>query len=153
MSLKTRVSDDMKTALLGGDRRVGGILRDLKAAFLNEEVSLGVRDTGLSDDQAEQVVAIEVKKRKESIRLYQENGREELAKDEIEEVEVLLQYLPKQLSENEIKTEVEQVCAELNVDSMKDMGRVIGGVKSKLGNSADGAAVARIVKEVLQAKS
>lgn len=140
----------MKAALLGGDRFAADVLRGLKAAFLNEEVAQNKRDEGLAEDEYEKIVAREVKKRAESIKLYEENSRPELAEDEKNETAVLVKYLPKQLSEDEIVTVIEQVIAETNASGMQAMGMVIKTVKEKLGNSADGATVARIVKEKLQ---
>lgn len=149
MALKERIADEMKAALLGGDRFVGETLRNLKAAILNEEVAQNKRDTGLGDEEIEKVIAREVKKRDESARLYRENNRPELAEPEEKEAEVLKQYLPQQLSDGEIRTAVVKKLEELGVSGMAVMGQVIGAVKQQLGNAADGATVARIVKEEL----
>lgn len=149
MALKEQINADMKAALLGGNRFEGEVLRNLKAAILNEEVSGGKRETGLSDEDIEKVIAREVKKRQESIRLYEENGREELAETEQREAAVLEQYLPEQLSEDDIRSEVTKVISGMGEVSMQQMGQVIGMVKGKLGSSADGALIAKIVKEQL----
>ena len=139
----------MKAALLGGDRFVGDVLRNLKAAVLDEEVKQNKRDTGLGDDEIEKVIAREVKKRHESMTVYEQNGRAELAETERKEAEVLARYLPEQLGEGEIRVVVEQKVAELDASGPQAMGQVIGAVKQQLGTSADGATVARIVKETL----
>lgn len=149
MALKERIADEMKAALLGGDRFVGETLRNLKAAILNEEVATGTRDSGLSDEAIEKVIAREVKKRTESAKLYRDNGRTDLAEPEEREIEVLQRYLPAQLSEDEIRTAVTAKVKELGVSGPADMGKVIGAVKAELGNAADGATIARIVKEVI----
>src|SRR6185437_943780 len=109
MALKQRISDDLKAALLGGDRFVVDTLRGLKAAILNEEVSQGKRDEGLSDGEIEQIVAKEVKKRNESATLYENAQRAELAESERKEASILSAYLPQQLSEDEIRQVVEDV--------------------------------------------
>jgi len=140
----------MKAALLGGDRFVGDTLRNLKAAILNEEVAQGKRDTGLSDEEVEKVIAREVKKRNESVAVYETNGRPELAETERKEAEVLARYLPEQLSEDELREIVAAKIKELGVTDAKAMGQVIGAVKQQVGNSADGALLARVVKESLQ---
>lgn len=150
MALSQKIQDDMKAALLGGNRFEGDVLRNLKAAILNEEVATGKRDEGLSDTEVEKIIAREVKKRAESIKLYEENGRPELAEDEKKEVAVLSTYLPEQLSEDEIREIAKLVIAEMDNVGPSMMGQVIGGVKAKAGNSADGATVARVVKELLQ---
>ena len=148
-ALKARITDEMKAALLGGNRFRGDVLRNVKAAILNEEVSLGKRDEGLDDAEVEKVLAREVKKRVESAELYRSNGRAELAEPEEQEAEILREFLPEQLSEAEVVTIVEDVVASMNDVSMQKMGQVIGVVKQKVGNAANGALVAKIVKEKL----
>ena len=149
MALKQRINDEMKAALLGGDRFVGETLRNLKAAILNEEVATGKRDEGLSDEEIEKVIVREVKKRAESARLYRDNDRAELAEPEEKEADVLKAYLPQQLSEDEIREVVKVKIAETGASGPAAMGQVIGAVKQAAGNAADGAMIARIVKEEL----
>ena len=139
----------MKAALLGGDRFVGEVLRNLKAAILNEEVSQGKREEGLSDAETEKVIAREVKKRVESANLYEQNGRPELAENERKESEILGRYLPEQLDEDKLREIVEAKIAAIGADGPQAMGQVIGAVKQKVGNTADGALIAKIVKESL----
>lgn len=149
MALKQRITDDLKAALLGGDRFVGETLRNLKAAILNEEVAQNKRDEGLDEATVEQIIAREVKKRNESIKLYTQGGRADLAENEQKEIDVISGYLPEQLGEDQVKAIVEAAIAQLGAAGMADMGKVIGVVKSKVGNTADGALVARLVKEAL----
>ncbi len=152
MALKEQLQSDLKAALLSrdsGNRFVSDTLRDLKAAILNEEVAKGKREEGLSDTEIEQVIAREVKKRRESIVLYEQNGRGELADAEKKELEVLEKYLPAQLSEAEVTAAVQDAIAQLGASGPQMMGQVIGAVKAKVGNTADGAVIARIVKEQL----
>ena len=149
MALMQRLQDDTKAALLSGDRFVAETLRNLKAAILNEEVAQGKRDTGLADGDIEKVVAREVKKRNESATLYEQNDRAEQAADERREAEILSRYLPQQLSEAEIKAVVDAKVAKLGATDAKMMGQVIGAVKQEVGNTADGALVAKLVKEAL----
>lgn len=150
MALSQKIQDDMKAALLSGNRFEGDVLRNLKAAILNEEVATGKREQGLDDAEVERIIAREVKKRNESIKLYEENGRPELAEDEKKEIAVLSTYLPKQLGEDEIREIAKLVIEEIDNVGPSMMGQVIGGVKAKAGNAADGATVARVVKELLQ---
>lgn len=150
MALKEQITAEMKAALLGGDRFVGDTLRNLKAAILNEEVATGKRDEGLSDADIETVIAREVKKRHESSRLYRDNNRPELAEPEELEAAILQKYLPEQLSESELVDLVKAKIQELNVAGPQAMGQVMGAIKGELGNKADGALLARLVKEQLQ---
>lgn len=149
MTLKQRIDNDIKAALLGGNRFGADILRNLKAAILNEEVAQQKRDEGLSDGDVEQVIAREVKKRNESIKLYVQGGRQELADAEQAEIDVLAPYLPVQLSEAEIQALIDEAITTTGAASPADMGKVIGAVKAKAGTSADGALVARLVKTTL----
>jgi hypothetical protein len=150
MALKERINADLKEALLGGDKFKGETLRGLKAALLNEEVAQGKRDEGLDDTAIEQIVAREVKKRNESAELYEQNGRPESAADERREIEILNKYLPAQLSEDELRAIVEATIKQLGANGPGDMGKVIGVVKSKVGNTASGALIADLVKQTLK---
>ena len=149
MALKAQLDNDIKAALLGGDRFRGDVLRNLKAAILNEEVAKGLREQGLDDASIEQLIAREVKKRVDSAQQYEAAGRTELAETEKNEIAILEVYLPEQLSEEDIKKTVDETIAALGVSGTQAMGQVMGAVKGKLGNSADGATVARLVKEAL----
>lgn len=149
MALKEQIQNDLKAALLGGDRFKGETLRGLKAAILNEEVAQNKRDEGLDDATIEKIIAREVKKRNESATLYEDNGRPESAADERHEAEILSAYLPQQLSEAEIQQLVDVTIEEMGATGMQSMGMVIGAVKQKVGNTADGATVARLVKQAL----
>lgn len=149
MALKSQIDNDVKAALLGGDRFRADVLRGLKAVILNEEVAKGKRDEGLDDATIEQLIAREVKKRLDSVQQYTAAGRPELAEAEQAEAKVLEAYLPEQLSEEDIKKVVDETVAALGVSGPQAMGQVIGAVKGKLGNAADGATVARLVKEAL----
>ena len=150
MSLAETIQNDLKAALLGGDRFKGEVLRNLKAAILSEEVAQNKREEGLTDAEIEKIIAKEVKKRAESIKLYEANGRAELAEAEKLESGILEEYLPSQLSESEVSRIVEQTIEEMGAVGMQSMGLVIKAVKDKVGNTADGALVARLVKEQLQ---
>lgn len=149
MALKDKINDDLKTALLGGDRFTGEVLRGLKAVILNEEVAQNKRDEGLDDATIEKLFAREVKKRNESAIIYDGAGRPELATNEHAEAAVISVYLPKQLTESEIAAVVSRIISELGVSDPSAMGQVIGAVKKELGNTADGAVIAKIVKSKL----
>ncbi len=149
MSLKDQINNDLKAALLGGDHFAAETLRSIKAVILNEEVAQNKREEGLSDEVIEQLLAREVKKRNESAEIYIGAGRPELADKEKAEVEIYCNYLPKQLDEDEIRTVVARIISELGVSGAGAMGQVIGAVKKELGSSADGAVIAKLVKESL----
>lgn len=146
MSLKNVIESDIKTALLSGNRFEAEVLKNFKAAILNEEVAKGKRETGLEDNEVEQLVAREIKKRAESAELYAKANRQELVDNEKAESKVLEKYLPAQATEDEIKQAIEEIKQQTGADNM---GQIIGAVKAKFGNSADGGTVARLVKESL----
>lgn len=149
MSLKSTIDNDLKAALLGGDRFVAEVLRGLKAVILDEEVKLGKRDEGLDDESIEKLIVREVKKRQDSATQYEAAGRPELVEAEKAESKVIEAYLPEQLSEDDIKKTINETIAAMGVSGPAAMGQVIGAVKGKLGTSADGATIARLVKESL----
>lgn len=145
MNLKDKINNDIKTALLGGNRFEAEVLKNLKAAILNEEVAKNKRDVGLEDSEIEQLISREIKKRSESAEVYKSAGRPELAENELSESEVLSSYMPEQVSESDIKKAIE----EAKASGLDNTGQIIGAVKTKFGSSADGATVARLVKESL----
>jgi uncharacterized protein YqeY len=144
MNLKEKITADLKTAMLARDAFATNVLRGLKASILNEEVSQNKRDEGLKDDEIEKILTREVKKRKEAASLLDE----ERAEIELKEAEIIQKYLPEMMSEEEIRTVVKNKISELNAD-IKQMGAVIGSLKSQFGASVDGALLAKIVKEEL----
>lgn len=148
--LKDRIQADLKAAMLARDTLRTQTLQGLKAAILNEEVAKKIREEGLDDAAIEQLVAREVKKRDEAAGLFEQGGNQDSAAKERTEKEILSAYLPEQLSEHEIAKLVDEVISEVNPSGPQDMGRVIGAVKARAGNTADGATVARLVKEKLQ---
>lgn len=149
MALKSQIEADLKTALLGGDRFSAEVLRGLKAVILDEEVKQGKRDEGLDDETIEKLIVREVKKRQDSATQYEAAGRPELVEAERNESKVIEGYLPEQISEDEIKKTIDETIAAMGVSGPAVMGQVIGAVKGKLGNAADGGTIARLVKESL----
>ena len=143
--LKEQINADLKTAMLARNAFETTVLRGLKASILDEEVKLGKRGEGLNDTEIETLVAREVKKRKEAASLLDE----ERAENELKEAEILSKYLPEMASEDEIRASVKAEIAEMGEVSIKQMGAIIGKMKAKFGNSADGAVLAKIVKEEL----
>lgn len=149
MALKDKINHDLKAALLDGDRLTSEVIRGLKATIHNEEVAQGKRDEDLDDGAIEQLIVKEVKKRNESANIYDSAKRPELAKKERVEAAVLSGYLPEQLNEGQINDVINRVIGNLGVSDFSAMGQVIGVVKNELGNTADGAIIAKLVKKAL----
>ena len=143
--LKEQINTDLKTAMLARNAFETTVLRGLKASILDEEVKLGKREEGLNDTEIETLVAREVKKRKEAANLLDA----ERAENELKEAEILSKYLPEMASEEEIRAAVKDEISTMGEVSIRQMGTIIGKMKAKFGNSADGAVLARIVKEEL----
>ena len=143
--LKEQINADLKTATLARNTFENTVLRGLKASILDEEVKLGKREEGLNNNEIETLVAREVKKRKEAASLLDE----ERAENELKEAEILSRYLPEMASEDEIRAAVKSEISAIGEASIKQMGAIIGKMKTKFGNSADGAVLAKIVKEEL----
>lgn len=149
--LERRLDDDIKTALLAGDKQLATTLRGLKSVLLNVKVATGKRDSGLTDDEVLPILAKQAKQRQESADMYAQGGSPDRAEAELAEKAIIESYLPKQLAEDEIKIMVAEVIASSGASDMSAMGQVIGQVKQKAGASADGAVIARLVKEALSA--
>lgn len=149
MSIKQRLTDDVKAAMLAGDAARLECLRGLKSVILYAEVAAGKREDGLTDDEIQVIFAKEAKKRQESADLYVRGGSQERADKELSEKKIIEEYLPAQMSEEEITILVEKIITETGVSGPQVMGQVIGKVKTVAGSSADGSIIARIVKEKL----
>ncbi len=147
--IKQQLNDDVKAAMLAGDKARLETLRGLKSVILYAEVAAGKREEGLSDDEVQALFAKEAKKRQESADLYEQGGSPERADKERAEKTIIEGYLPEQLSEAEVCRIIDEIIAEQHAADMQAMGKVIGAVKQRVGNTADGALVARLVKEKL----
>jgi len=162
MSLKEQIQVDVKEALKAHDSNKRVVLGSLLSAMKNRELEKRSKlskagTTGdlaagsqLTDEEALEVVGSEIKKRKESIETYAKGGRPELAASEKSELNLLMQYLPEQLSEDEVRTYVKSAISEVNPQGIKDMGKVIGAVMPHVKGKTDGQTVSRIVKEELE---
>ncbi len=148
MSLIEKINADLKEAMLARDEFKTTTLRGLKSAILYEEVAKGKRDEGLSDDEIMAVIQKQVKQRDDAIELYVSAGDKEREQKEAAEREILAVYLPKPLSDDDLREVVERVIATGGFGA-KDMGRAIGDVKKEVGAAADGGRIAAMVKEAL----
>lgn len=147
--LEQRLEQEIKAALLAGDQTTATTLRGLKSVLLNVKVAEGKRDTGLSDDQVIAIFSKEAKKRQESADMYVQGGNQSRADAELTEKTLIETYLPKQLDEAAVMQVVDQTVKELGVTDIKGLGQVIGAVKVKTAGAADGAVIARLVKDRL----
>ena len=144
--LKEKLQQDVKDALKSGDSKKRMVLGMVLAAIKNKEIE---KRSELSDDDVISVIASEIKKRKDAIEQYEKGGRPELAEQERKEAEMLMAYMPQQMSEDEVRGEVKKAIAETGAKDMKEMGKVIGAVMAKVKGKADGQMVSRLVKEEL----
>jgi uncharacterized protein YqeY len=147
--MQDQIERDLKTALLAGDKPKAETLRGLKSALLTEAIAQNARDSGLSDEQIQKILARESKKRQEAADLYQQGGSPERAGAELAEKTIIDAYLPEQLSEADVSKIVDEQIAAAGQPTMQDMGRIIGAVKAKTAGQADGGLIARLVKEKL----
>jgi uncharacterized protein YqeY len=147
--LEQTLEQDIKSALLSGDKVKATTLRGLKAVLLNVKVATGKRDSGLSDAEVIDAFAKQAKQRQESADLYKQGGNEAKAEAELVEKAVILAYLPAQLSEEDINKLIDEVIADTGASGPQAMGQVIGQVKAKAGATAEGSIIARLVKEKL----
>jgi uncharacterized protein YqeY len=149
MELQNRLDSDLKAALLAGDKSTVETIKGLKSALQYEAVSLKIGKTDLTEEQIYKVFEREAKRRQEAFDLYSKVGENTRAGAEKAEKEIIEKYLPERLSENEVKSVVNEEMAKVENPTIKDMGRVIGAVRQRLGAQADGATISRLVKERL----
>ena len=160
--LKQQLQKELTEALKTGNQLKRLVLGTLMTAVKNKELAkrrqIGktTNDTKeleeksqLTEEEVLEVISSEVKKRKDSIEQFQKGGRHDLVEKEKQEMEILLAYLPEQLSEEEVKSQIQRVIEELGATSQKEMGKVIGAAMVKLKGRADGGLVSKIVKELL----
>lgn len=148
MSLEIAINDDIKTAMLAKDKKSLEALRAVKAAILLAKTDKG-SEGGVSENAEMAILQKLVKQRKDSADLYISQNRNDLAEEEIFQLSVIEKYLPEQMSEDDVRTQVQDIIKETGADSMKDMGRVMGMASKKLAGKTDNKLIARIVKEQL----
>ncbi len=148
MNLFDQVSEDIKKAMLARDKVRLEALRGAKKEFLEAKTAKGANGE-LSDENATKIIVKMVKQRKESAKIYQENNRQELADNELAEAAVLEEYLPKQLSADELEAELRTIMAETGAAGPRDMGKVMGIASKRLAGRAEGRAISEAVKNIL----
>ena len=147
MTLLERLNKNMVQAMKQKDKDTLGVIRMVKASIQNETIKLGKES--LSEDEELTILSRELKQRKESLQGFDAAGRDDLVKKAQFDIDILQEYLPKQLSNDELEEIVEQVIQETNAKSMKDMGRVMGKVVPLTKGKADGSKIKEIVETKL----
>lgn len=144
--MKKKLLEDLKEAMKEKNEIKKNAIQMVRAGILQIEKDKGIE---LTDEQIIELISKEVKKRKDSIADYEKGGREDLVNQINEEISYLEKYLPKQLTEEEITVIVKQIIAKLGATTMKDMGKVMKAAKEKMGVTADGKTINKVVKENL----
>lgn len=147
MSFTDRINADIKAAMLAKEKERLAALRDIKSKLLLEATSGSSGE--VSDETAMKICLKLHKQRMETYELYIQQGRSDLADEELFQAKVIEEYLPKMLSEEEIKSEVENAIAQVGASGPQDMGKVMGVLTAKLAGKADGKVIAALVKEML----
>jgi uncharacterized protein YqeY len=147
MSIATTINDHIKQAMLAKDKDRLAALRDVKSKILLEATSGSGSE--VSDEVAMKICLKLYKQRMETYELYIAQGREDLASDEMIQAKVIEEFLPKQLSEEEIKAEINTAITALGVSGPQDMGKLMGHLSAKLSGKADGKVIASLVKAAL----
>ena len=146
MSLKQQLADDLKSAMKNKDLLRKNVVQMIRARVLQVEKD---KQITLDDDGVLEVIAKQLKQRRNSLPDYEKSGREDLIAELKAEMDVLTEYLPQPLSEDELKTIVADTISEIGASSMKDMGAVMAAVKPKTSGRADGSMINKIAKELL----
>ena len=165
MSLKIKIEEDFKNALKNQEELMLSVLRLLKTVILNKEKekrykisktekSIGeenlIKKSALTDEEIVDLIFSEIKKRKEAIVLYRQGKREELAKKEEREIEILKKYLPEQISEQEIENLAKEAITKIGAKSISDMGKVLKELMPKLKSKAEPQTITAIIKKLLE---
>ena len=148
--MRERFTTEMKEAMKAGDKRKLGTVRLIQAALKDKDIEArGAGKGPLSDEEILALLQKMVKQRQESIAMYEQGGRTELAQQEKDEVAVITSYLPQQMDEAETKAAIEAAIAETGAASMKDMGKVVGALRGKYAGQMDFGKASGKVKELL----
>lgn len=148
MDLFDRISEDIKKAMLARDAQRLDALRGVKKEFLEAKTAKG-SDGTLPDSRATQILAKMIKQRKESAAIYTEQNRPELAETELAQAAIIEEYMPKQLTDEELTEALSAIIARVGATSPKDMGKVMGVASKELAGKAEGRAISQKVKELL----
>ncbi|WP_215224280.1 GatB/YqeY domain-containing protein [Echinicola shivajiensis] len=147
MSLKQSIESEIKKAMLAKDKDRLRALRSIKSLIMLEETKGG--DKGITEDDELKLLTKAAKQRKDSVEIYQQQNREDLAATELSELEIINEFLPKQLSEEELEAALKEIIAEVGAEGPKDMGKVMGIATKKLAGKADGKMISQKVKGLL----
>jgi uncharacterized protein YqeY len=150
MSLKQQIDSDIKVAMLAKNKDELMALRSVKSMILLAETEKG-GSADISQDVENKLLMKAAKQRKESAEIFQKEGRDDLVKKELLELEVISRYLPKQLSADEVETELKKVIEQVGAKSAQDMGKVMGVATKQLAGKADGKMISDLVKKLLAA--
>lgn len=148
MSLEEKINADLKTAMLAKDEAGLRALRAVKSAILLAKTDKA-NSEGVNADAEMKLLQKLVKQRKESLEIYQQQNRADLAKSESEEIAVIEKYLPQQMSEDEVRTELTKIIQSVGASSPADMGKVMGAASKHFAGKADNRLVSSLVKELL----
>ena len=148
MDLFDRISEDIKKAMLARDAQRLEALRGIKKEFLEAKTAKG-SDGTLPDAKATQILAKMIKQRKESATIYTEQNRPELAETELAQASIIEEYMPKQLTDEELTTALREIITRVGATSAKEMGKVMGVASQELAGKAEGRAISAKVKELL----
>mgnify|MGYP000902939355 FL=1 len=148
MELFNQISEDIKAAMKARDKVRLETLRNVKKVFLEVKTAPGTNNT-LEDANALNIIQKLAKQGKETAQTYKNNNRDDLAAEELLQVSVLEEYLPKALSEQEVEQAVSAIIAQIGVQGMKDMGKVMGVASKQMAGKADGRMISEIIKRLL----
>jgi uncharacterized protein YqeY len=148
MNLEQKIMGELKTAMLAKDEKTVRSLRAIKAAIILAKTAEGAGGEIKEEDEIKLLQKL-VKQRKDSLEIFQQQNRTDLAQKEQEEIEVIEKFLPKQLSGEELKAIITTIIAETGASSPADMGKVMGVATKQLAGKADGRAISTLVKELL----
>lgn len=147
MGLEQIINDELKNAIKSGDKLRMETIRSIRAGIIEFNKSGAAREMNPEDEL--KLLQSAAKKRKDAIELYEKGGRQDLADKEKSELEIIREFLPKQMSEDDVRNVIKKIFDDIKPEGLKDLGKVMGASMKELKGKADGALVQNIVKELL----
>ena len=149
MSLEKKIEEKLSVSLKSKDKEVYPTLRLIISAIKDMKIANKIKEESLKDNEVTSILKKRVKQRNDSCEAYQKAGRKDLHEKELKEINIINEFLPKQLDEAQTKEICEKLIKQVNAQSMKDMGKIMGALKNSHGDALDFSKVSKIIKELL----
>ncbi len=148
--LKKRIEEELKSSFKNNEKEKLSVIKMIVAQIKNKEIEIRAKDKEITDEDILQILATMVKQRNESAKMYQDGGREDLANQELNEINIIQSFMPKQLSKEEILQIIKDIIDKENIAGIKDMGKIMKLLKDEYNGQMDFALASDLIKDILQ---